>query len=109
MKALALVLAFRIFQLTLSAHHAAPGCAQGTPLPSWYAFGYLRVECSHDSLAWREVARWGLALVPPGGAYRIVAWPDTTLAPGDRGIWYRVIAVNAADSASCPSAPVRLK
>lgn len=96
---LALILAYRILQFSMPAHHAAPNCSQGTALPPSYAYAYVEVQASAiDSLHWIAEARWGAMLVPPGGAYRVACWPDSGFA------WWRCRAVNWADSASCWSA-----
>jgi hypothetical protein len=107
-----LLLAYRILTFTLSDSLADPATCKVLAVPPRDSLAYVSVECSHDSLAWAEVARWG-ARHWTGGSYRIAAWPDTL---GPR-LWYRVSPVRAVQDTggawgnvwACPSKPVRVK
>jgi hypothetical protein len=92
-----------LLTFTLPSFDGGPNCTL-SPYPIGDQLLYISVECSHDSLHWAEVARWGARHTTAGTPYRIVAWPDTT-----KPVWYRVLPVDTLGNKACPGNAVRVK
>ena len=94
---------YRMLTVTLPRYDGLPGCMVSA-MPLGDQLYWLSAQCSHDSLTWHEVCRWGLRHAAAGSKFTFAAWPDTA-----HPVWYRVAAVDTSGNVACYGNAVRAR